>query len=47
MRLDRTDMEEYVLFDVINCVKYPERNDTSLACRTVDVSESGMKVASD
>lgn len=46
MRLDRIEKEEDILVDVINCDKYPELNDTSLACRTVDVSETGMKVAS-
>lgn len=47
MRLDRIEREEDVLIDVINCLGNPELNDTSLACRTVDVSEAGMKVASD
>jgi PilZ domain len=46
MRLDRIEREEEVLIDVINCVDQPELNDTSLACRTVDVSEGGMKVMS-
>ena len=47
MRLDRIEREEDILIDVINCVGDPELNDTSLACRTVDVSEAGMKVVSD
>ena len=46
MRLDRVEREESVLVDVISCGENPELNDTSLACRTVDVSEGGMKVAS-
>ena len=44
MRLDRIEREEEVLIDVINCDDQPDLNDTSLACRTVDVSERGMKV---
>ena len=47
MRLDRIEREEDVLVDVIRCVGNPELNDTSISCRTVDVSESGMKVSSD
>ncbi len=47
MRLDRIEREEEVLIDVINCVNQPDLNDTSFACRTVDVSETGMKVATD
>ena len=47
MRLDRIEREENVLVDVIQCRRNPELNDTSLSCRTVDVSESGMKVESD
>ena len=47
MRLDRIEREENVLVDVIQCRGNPELNDTSLSCRTVDVSESGMKVSSD
>ena len=47
MRLDRIEREEDVLIDVINCAGNPDLNDTSLACRTIDVSEAGMKVASD
>ncbi len=46
MRLDRIDREESVLVDVIQCTSQPELNDTSLACRTVDLSENGMKVES-
>ncbi len=47
MRLDRIERDEEVLVDVINCIDQPELNDTSLACRTVDVSENGMKVKSE
>jgi hypothetical protein len=44
MRLDRIEKDEEVLIDVISCMDHPELNDTSLACRTVDVSETGMLV---
>ncbi len=47
MRLDRIEREEDVLVDVINCTTQPELNDTSWSCRTVDVSEAGMKVSSE
>ncbi|MBT4492190.1 MAG: PilZ domain-containing protein [Gammaproteobacteria bacterium] len=47
MRLDRIEREEDVLVDIISCQMNPELNDTSLACRTVDVSEVGMQVESD
>lgn len=47
MRLDRIEREEDVLVDVINCARNPELNDTSISCKTVDVSESGMKVATE
>ena len=47
MRLDRIERDEEILVDVINCINQPELNDTSLACRTVDVSETGMKVLTD
>ena len=47
MRLDRIEREEEVLVDVINCVEQPELNDTSLTCKTVDVSEAGMLVVTD
>ena len=47
MRLDRIEREEEVLVDVINCVDQPELNDTSLTCKTVDVSEAGMLVVTD
>ena len=46
MRLDRIEREEEVLVDVINCLSQPDLNDTSLACRTMDVSEQGMKMSS-
>lgn len=44
MRLDRIERDEEVLVDVINCIDQPGLNNTFLACRTVDVSEYGMKV---
>lgn len=44
MRLDRIERDEEVLVDVISCLIQPELNDTALACRTVDVSEKGMRV---
>jgi len=47
MRLDRIEREEHVLVDIIRCTGNPELNDTSLCCRTVNVSEGGMKVSSD
>ena len=47
MRLDRVEREEDVLVDIIQCTGNPELNDMSLSCRTVDVSEGGMKVYSD
>ena len=46
MRLDRIEKEEEVLVDVIHSSN-AELVDTFLACRTVDVSENGMKVAMD
>jgi hypothetical protein len=45
MRLDRIEKQEAVLIDVISCMSHPELNDTSLTCTTIDVSETGMKVA--
>ncbi len=47
MRLDRIEREEEVLVDVIRCTIEPGLNDTAMACRTVDVSENGMKVSMD
>jgi len=44
MRLDRIEREESVLVDIINCTADPALNDTHLSGRTVDVSETGMKV---
>jgi len=46
MRMGRFERDEEVLVDVINCAEQPELNNTSLACRTVDVSEHGMKMKS-
>jgi hypothetical protein len=45
MRLDRIEKQEAVMIDVISCMSQPELNATSLTCTTIDVSESGMKVA--
>ena len=45
MRLDRIEREEEVLIDVISCDSQPDLVDTAMACRTVDVSECGMKVS--
>ena len=47
MRLDRIEREEEVIVDVINCLAQPELNDTAMACKTVDVSEYGMRVTTD
>ena len=44
LRLDRIERSEEVLVDVIDCVDQPDLNATSLACRTVDVSETGIKM---
>ena len=45
MRLDRIEKQESVMIDVISCLTQPDLNSTSLTCTTIDVSESGMKVA--
>jgi hypothetical protein len=45
-RLDRIERSEQVLVDVIDCVDQPDLNATALACRTVDISETGMKLDS-
>lgn len=45
LRLDRIEREEEILVDVISCLAQPDLNDTAMACRTVDVSENGMRVA--
>ena len=47
IRGDRIERNEEVLVNVILCDSDPELNDTSLACRTVDVSGQGMQVVSD
>jgi hypothetical protein len=47
MRLDRIEREEQILVSVIHCSTDPELNDTTLACRTVDVSKEGMQVRSE
>ncbi len=44
MRLDRIERDEEILIDVIQCKERPELMDTSVSCRTVDVSEHGMKL---
>jgi hypothetical protein len=46
MRLDRIEMEESVLVDIISCIDQPALNNTALACRTLDISEDGMRVVS-
>ena len=46
LRLDRIEREEEILVDVISCDSQPELIDTAMACRTLDVSETGMCVAS-
>lgn len=46
MRLDRIERDIEILIDIIECENQPDLKDTSLACRTVDVSEHGMKVKS-
>ena len=46
MRLDRIDREETIMVVVIQCPAMPELNDTSMSCRTLDVSEQGMKMVS-
>jgi hypothetical protein len=43
-RLDRIERSEEVLVDVIDCVDQPDLISTSLACRTIDISETGMKL---
>lgn len=43
MRLDRIEKEEEVLVDIINSSDQA-LVDTFMACRTIDVSENGMKV---
>ena len=45
-RSERVEREEQVLVDVIDCEERPKLCNTSLACRTVDVSEFGVKMAS-
>ncbi len=45
LRLDRIEKEEDILVDVISCELQPDLNDTAMACRTLDVSENGMCVA--
>ncbi len=45
LRLDRIERDDEILVDVIDCAAQPELNDTAMACRTVDVSENGMRVA--
>ena len=47
LRLDRIERYEEVLVDVISCEQQPDLNDTAMACRTLDVSENGMCVATE
>jgi hypothetical protein len=47
MRLDRIEKDEQVLVGVISCLAHPDLNDTAFSCRTVDVSEAGMQLATD
>jgi hypothetical protein len=44
MRPDRIDREEAVLVDIMSCDDDPDLQDIHLSGKTVDVSESGMKV---
>ncbi len=46
MHLDRIERDEQILVSVILCASDPELVNTSLACRTVDVSVEGMQVVS-
>lgn len=45
LRLDRIEQDDEILIDIISCEEQPHLNDTAMACRTVDVSEQGMRVA--
>jgi hypothetical protein len=44
MRADRIEREEDILVDVIQCPENPDLNQTSMSCRTLDVSEHGLKL---
>jgi hypothetical protein len=45
MRPNRIEREEDIFVDVIQCPENPELNQTSMSCRTLDVSEHGLKLA--
>lgn len=45
MRPSRIEHENDVFVDVIQCPENPELNQTSMSCRTLDVSEHGLKVS--
>jgi len=45
-RPERIETEEEVLVNVLQCQPQPELNEAEMACRTLDVSEYGMKVTS-
>ncbi|MEX2489768.1 MAG: PilZ domain-containing protein [Pseudomonadales bacterium] len=45
-RPERVEKEEELIVDVVQCQQQPELNAASMACRTLDVSEKGMKVSS-
>lgn len=45
MRPDRVDKDEEILVDVMSCEDDPDLQDIHVSGRTVDVSESGMKVS--
>ena len=44
MRADRVEKDEEILVDIISCDDEPDLHDIHLSGRTVDVSETGMKV---
>ena len=45
MRLSRIERKEDVTMDVIQCSAQPHLIDTSMSCKTVDISAHGMKVS--
>ncbi|MDK1023480.1 MAG: PilZ domain-containing protein [Gammaproteobacteria bacterium] len=44
MRPERIEREEDVFVDVIQCQENPDLNQTSMSCRTLDVSQNGLKL---
>jgi hypothetical protein len=44
MRPNRIEREVDISVDVIQCQENPDLNQTSMSCRTLDVSENGMKL---